>query len=110
MLKTCGAGVSIKPGVERKRNPRTAVLICRKRAERAQVDKTELAAKADAHFVGFFILVLVIDLGFRFAPPQALRFCPRRGLIDSHKKLKRAADLPGRLPQAPSGRRSAAPQ
>jgi hypothetical protein len=78
-----GAGASVKPGVERSETPGSINRkTCRAReaADRGRIKKTsfvdDLPVGRSAGF-GYFQLRF---LGLRFAPPQALRYRPLRGL------------------------------
>src|SRR5213592_800185 len=88
-MKACGAGDSIKPGVERQRNPRYEAPKADKPVERASavslssfVSSTSIVpaplcrplSRADVLFFQW-------SLGLRCAPPQALCCHPLRGLI-----------------------------
>lgn len=74
-----GAADSIKPGVKRSGTPGTIDEIIQKPAKRPTADLMPLGAQAIGRSAGSVICLLVI-LGFRCAPPQALCLRPLRGL------------------------------
>jgi hypothetical protein len=66
----CGAGDSVKPGVERSETPGSQ---SEKTRAREAGDSLHNTANAIAHSVGWYC-PWTINLGFRYAPPQALRY------------------------------------
>jgi hypothetical protein len=89
-----GEGERVKPGVERSGTPGQAH---RKELEpakwAAEFGGCEKAATGVARFTGSK-LIHVCNLGFRFAPPQALRCHPLRGFEESIECLLQVKPTP----------------